>query len=113
MKANAVARIDNLEFLSDVIPRTTTFKEYKEKKARLVGPLPNGQTTLGKPRSLPQRPVGMNGFEDSRAANGTGYADPNHRDVEKISRNNGNEVSQTHDSDSNSEQDEQEDVEMG
>ncbi|KAF2459094.1 histone-fold-containing protein, partial [Lineolata rhizophorae] len=31
--ANAVARIDNLEFLSDVVPRTTTYKEFKKEKA--------------------------------------------------------------------------------
>ncbi|KAI9794364.1 MAG: hypothetical protein M1816_005433 [Peltula sp. TS41687] len=29
--ANAVFRVDNLEFLSDVIPRTMTFKAYKQK----------------------------------------------------------------------------------
>lgn len=32
--ANAVARSDNLEFLSDVVPRTVPFKEVKAKKAR-------------------------------------------------------------------------------
>ncbi|MCJ1378537.1 hypothetical protein MMC17_001636 [Xylographa soralifera] len=52
--ANAVARLDNLEFLSDVIPRTTTWREHKAKKARESGessarrsrPLAAGQTTL-------------------------------------------------------------------
>ncbi|MCJ1399888.1 hypothetical protein MMC11_003091 [Xylographa trunciseda] len=53
--ANAVARLDNLEFLSDVIPRTTTWRDHKEKKARESGgepsarrsrPLAAGQTTL-------------------------------------------------------------------
>ncbi|PNS16048.1 hypothetical protein CAC42_4449 [Sphaceloma murrayae] len=32
--ANAVARHDNLEFLTDVVPRTTTYKAHKEKKAK-------------------------------------------------------------------------------
>ncbi|KAK5289114.1 hypothetical protein LTR16_003081 [Cryomyces antarcticus] len=32
--ANAVARIDNLEFLSDVVPKTMTFKALKEKEAK-------------------------------------------------------------------------------
>ncbi|KAK2736733.1 hypothetical protein FQN57_000581 [Myotisia sp. PD_48] len=32
--ATAVARIDNLEFLSDVIPKTTTYGKFKEKKAK-------------------------------------------------------------------------------
>ncbi len=56
-----MARIDNLEFLSDVIPRTTTYKEYKEKKAKATRgsePLPNGQTTLDVRHSLPTRPAG-------------------------------------------------------
>ncbi|MCJ1357040.1 MAG: hypothetical protein MMC33_007036 [Icmadophila ericetorum] len=47
--ANAVARIDNLEFLSDVVPRTMTYREFKEKKAaraKKVKPLQSGQTTL-------------------------------------------------------------------
>ncbi|KAI9886133.1 MAG: hypothetical protein M1823_002093 [Watsoniomyces obsoletus] len=47
--AAAVARIDNLEFLSDVIPRTTTFRDYKKKKAMKDAAPPAqvpGQTTL-------------------------------------------------------------------
>ncbi|GAM43099.1 histone-like transcription factor [Talaromyces pinophilus] len=68
--ATAVSRIDNLEFLADVIPKTTTYRQFKEKRAREVaqevpeiekglqgisaaaagqngvGRLPGGQTTL-------------------------------------------------------------------
>ncbi|KAI4260124.1 MAG: hypothetical protein L6R42_004208 [Xanthoria sp. 1 TBL-2021] len=58
--ANAVARIDNLEFLTDVIPKTTTFREYKEKKskpAKVNATLSTGQTTLDGSRSLPSRPA--------------------------------------------------------
>ncbi|CAO1601459.1 hypothetical protein XANCAGTX0491_005119 [Xanthoria calcicola] len=58
--ANAVARIDNLEFLTDVIPKTTTFREYKEKKsksAKANASLSTGQTTLDGSRSLPSRPA--------------------------------------------------------
>ena len=47
--ATAVSRIDNLEFLSDVIPKTTTYKQFKEKRARETaneGDLPKGQRTL-------------------------------------------------------------------
>ncbi|KAF3483069.1 uncharacterized protein GIQ15_02393 [Arthroderma uncinatum] len=32
--ATAVSRIDNLEFLSDVIPKTTTYGKFKEKRAK-------------------------------------------------------------------------------
>ncbi|KAI9658212.1 MAG: hypothetical protein M1829_006816 [Trizodia sp. TS-e1964] len=35
--ANAVSRIDNLEFLSDVVPKTLPYKLYKEKMARDQG----------------------------------------------------------------------------
>ena len=63
-KANAVSRIDNLEFLSDVIPRTQTYgqylekkkREYKETKSREAARsrvMENGQTTLD--RSKPQQ----------------------------------------------------------
>lgn len=48
--ATAVARIDNLEFLVDVIPKTTTYKQFKEKKARdeaeAAAAAQPGQTTL-------------------------------------------------------------------
>lgn len=32
--ATAVSRIDNLEFLADVIPKTTTYKQFKESQAK-------------------------------------------------------------------------------
>jgi DNA-directed RNA polymerase I subunit RPA43 len=32
--ATAVSRIDNLEFLSDVVPKTKTYRQFKEEKAR-------------------------------------------------------------------------------
>ena len=80
IKANAVARIDSLQFLEDVIPRTSTFREFKAKKAskatRGNQPLQNGQTTLDAPRSLPQRPIGINEQnvgvgDDGKASDGT------------------------------------------
>ncbi|PYH49621.1 histone-fold domain-containing protein [Aspergillus saccharolyticus JOP 1030-1] len=47
--ATAVSRIDNLEFLSDVIPKTTTYKQFKEKRAKEVAKeagYEKGQRTL-------------------------------------------------------------------
>lgn len=44
--ATAVSRIDNLEFLADVIPRTTTYKQFKEKKAK-EGPVQSGGVEKG------------------------------------------------------------------
>lgn len=32
--ANAVARVENLEFLGDVVPRTTTVKKWREGKGK-------------------------------------------------------------------------------
>ena len=57
--ANAVSRIDNLEFLCDVVPKTVTYREYKQNKAARAArkkELQNGQTTLDNSRSLPKRP---------------------------------------------------------
>lgn len=73
--ANAVARIDNLEFLADVVPRTMTYKAFKEKKAAKesmskseTSQLTNGQRTLEQ-MSRPEQgqddtDVDMNGTED-------------------------------------------------
>ncbi|KAL2006310.1 hypothetical protein VTN00DRAFT_9964 [Thermoascus crustaceus] len=47
--ATAVSRIDNLEFLADVIPKTTTYKQFKEKKAKedaKQAAMEKGQRTL-------------------------------------------------------------------
>ncbi|KAL2865700.1 Rieske [2Fe-2S] iron-sulfur domain-containing protein [Aspergillus lucknowensis] len=47
--ATAVSRIDNLEFLADVIPRTTTYKQFKEKRAKETAKetgVEKGQRTL-------------------------------------------------------------------
>lgn len=52
MLANAVARVENLEFLTDVVPKTTTYKQFKQKQAKegssaqANGSLANGQGTL-------------------------------------------------------------------
>ncbi|MCJ1312215.1 hypothetical protein MMC25_005889 [Agyrium rufum] len=60
--ANAVARLDNLEFLSDVVPRTTTYREYRRQKAekqasKSAKAAEAGQTTLDGKRigGLPDR----------------------------------------------------------
>ncbi|KAJ5457693.1 hypothetical protein N7475_009081 [Penicillium sp. IBT 31633x] len=47
--AAAVSHTDNLEFLADVIPKTTTYKQFKEKKAKDAanqGAMEKGQRTL-------------------------------------------------------------------
>lgn len=80
--ANAVARHDILEFLSDIVPRTITFKEAK---ARGIGdtskkPVEPGQTTLDG-RGLPANGTG-NGFAADGSVDDTlddegSQADPN------------------------------------
>ena len=46
--ATAVARVENLEFLADVVPKTTTYKQHRQKAAAAaaggaaVGPQTNG-----------------------------------------------------------------------
>lgn len=44
--AGAVARVDNLEFLTDVVPKTVSYKEFKAKKAKEDNKKSTGQTTL-------------------------------------------------------------------
>ncbi|TVY85811.1 hypothetical protein LAWI1_G006675 [Lachnellula willkommii] len=60
LSAKAVAQLDNLQFLEDVVPRTVPFKEIKAKKTSAAGPshshavangegsgnVESGQTTL-------------------------------------------------------------------
>lgn len=44
-----MSRIDNLEFLADVIPKTTTYKQFKEKRAKEASKeaeIEKGQRTL-------------------------------------------------------------------
>jgi len=66
--ANAVARLDNLEFLSDIVPRTVPYKQVKEKKA-LQGPhLANGEGSVEtRQTTLDVRGTVLNG------ANGFGH----------------------------------------
>ena len=77
-----MARIDNLEFLSDVIPRTTTYREFKEKRIRAAKPkvpLQTGQTTLDSihPRAnLPIQSIeGPNGSLGERTVSPDGTVD--------------------------------------
>ncbi|KAM0716938.1 hypothetical protein Q7P37_006790 [Cladosporium fusiforme] len=48
--ANAVARVENLEFLTDVVPKTQSFKQVKQKQAKesaaKTNGIANGQKTL-------------------------------------------------------------------
>lgn len=66
--ANAVTRIDNLEFLFDVVPKTVTYREFKQQKAarqaRKQEMLQNGQTTLDASKTAPKRPDRASEVED-------------------------------------------------
>ena len=50
LTANAVARVENLEFLTDVVPKTQTYKQVKQKQAKepaaRTNGVANGQRTL-------------------------------------------------------------------
>lgn len=65
--ANAVARVENLEFLSDVVPRTMTYKQFKQKQAAKpeAAAHQNGQGTLD----------GHLGAKDAQATNGADAMD--------------------------------------
>ncbi|KAJ5619914.1 Histone-fold [Penicillium lagena] len=70
--ATAVSHIDNLEFLADVIPKTTTYKQFKEKKAKEAagnnggGVMEKGQRTLNG-TGAPANQVNGNSAEDPMA----------------------------------------------
>ena len=68
--ANAVSRVDNLSFLEDVVPKTTTVREYRQRKARAPAANPalsNGQTVLdASARTLVQRTLGGNGAQEGQ-----------------------------------------------
>ncbi|KAL8694840.1 MAG: hypothetical protein Q9218_000599 [Villophora microphyllina] len=81
--ANAVTRIDNLEFLSDVIPKTTTFREFKEKKTKTVKPktaLSTSQTTLDHSRSLPTRPADVINPTEAQPVDDSFEAEESHQE---------------------------------
>jgi DNA polymerase epsilon subunit 4 len=62
-----VARHDNLEFLSDIVPRTVPYKEIKQKKAAKTNGISAGETQT----TLDQHPSnGTNGLS-LHGVNGT------------------------------------------
>jgi len=83
--SNAVARIDNLEFLVDVVPRTIPYKEVKAKKIREPnvtngeGPVESGQMTLDglKPMINGSNGFGHDGAQDEDDDDAATVADPN------------------------------------
>ncbi|QSS58703.1 H2A superfamily domain-containing protein [Histoplasma capsulatum] len=56
--ATAVSRIDSLEFLADVIPKTTTYKQFKEKRAKETA---NGAGVSTNQRTLSSARMRANG----------------------------------------------------
>jgi len=91
--ANAVARHDNLEFLTDVVPRTITYKAYKDKeKAKkasaataAVEPastLANGQRTLDGPvTNGAKQDEEMDVDADESAENGSASVETNSAEI--------------------------------
>lgn len=70
--ATAVSRVDNLEFLADVIPKTTTYKQFKakENKNNRAG-VQKGQKTLnGKKQSEPRSNKGIEHMLNATTTNG-------------------------------------------
>jgi hypothetical protein len=83
--ANAVARHDVLEFLSDVVPRTVPFKEVKARAKANGDTLPRraveaGQTTLDGKTPLVNgngtNGLGPDGSTDDNVEEDSGMADP-------------------------------------
>lgn len=50
--ANAVSRVENLEFLADVVPKTTTYRAYKQKQRQQQAmPVEEGSVAAPRPNS--------------------------------------------------------------
>jgi DNA polymerase epsilon subunit 4 len=81
--ANAVAHLDNLEFLVDVVPRTVPYKQVREKKAPAGSKTTNGESSAGPGQTTidGRTPFvnGSNGFDHSGVADDDDGAagDPN------------------------------------
>ena len=107
--ANAVARIDNLEFLSDVVPRTISYKDFKAKKAskgagNKTQALQAGQTTLDGNVPGPEQAINVSP-EESQGPNAEQTTD-------MASGTNGNIVFQHYEPNGHAKRDESTDVEM-
>lgn len=77
--ASAVSHTDNLEFLSDVIPKTTTYKQFKEKKAKEAtknGEMEKGQRTLNGTKAAPPKANGTTPDKTSAQGNKSTASSP-------------------------------------
>lgn len=74
--ANAVARVENLEFLTDVVPKTQTYKQVKQKQA---GPSQSTKKRGPAQQTLDQT-EGKSG--ENQATNGAPH-DPESMDVDE------------------------------
>lgn len=112
-----------MQFLEDVIPQTTTFREYKAKRAskgtKVPQPLQNGQTTLDGSRKLPQRPLEpaepqLDATEDANMSEGTVDEQSTEMQRPGSSKTNGNAglVFEHYEPNGNTKRDGTEDVEM-
>ena len=75
--ANAVARVENLEFLTDVVPKTQTYKQVKAKMAAKE-PTAKANGVANGQRTLDQH---MGDAGEAQATNGASH-DPDSMDVD-------------------------------
>jgi len=68
--ANAVARVENLEFLTDVVPRTTTYKRFKQKQAKGG---PSAEQSNGRAVGQGTLDRHLGGAKEEQATNGANH----------------------------------------
>jgi len=86
--ANAVNHVENLQFLEDIVPKTTSYREFKARKGRTgkdVSALANGQTVLDAEGALQRQPELDQREVVMEGSNGTGEA----REQEEQPKSNG------------------------
>ena len=125
-EANAVARIDNLEFLSDVVPKTMTYREFKQQKAaravRKQEMLQAGQTTIDGSIPAPEAAADVMDADDRNPDEQLEAAEANVNGQEPRgsqsttsphSNSNGNIIFQHYQPNGDAHADELKDIEMG
>lgn len=105
-----------------MIPKTTTFREYKEKKAKSVRPnvrLSSGQTTLDNSRPLPSRPADVMTTPEVRIPQRSAASDERASEFAfqdapiQVPQTNGEPIFEHYEANGNPSQNGSEDVEMG
>jgi hypothetical protein len=69
--ATAISRVDNLEFLSDAVPKTKTYRQFREEKAQEAATKTNGVNDEMGPLEAMMKNQAQNGTTVDGVTNGS------------------------------------------